>query len=364
MSGFLDALLAPLRGAFSKRSGSVLGVDIGSSSIKVVQLRRERGQAVLETYGAIALGPYGGLEVGRATNLPPDKLTEALRDVIREANVTTKDCAFSIPYAASLVSLIKMPNVGEKQLATMVPIEARKYIPVPIGEVALDWFAIPKEDSSPQEKISVLLVAIHKDTIGKYQGLVGATGLNASFFEIEVFSAVRAALDHGLAPVAVMDMGAGATKLYVVERGIVKESHLINRGSQDATLAVSRALNIPVAKAEELKREKGLLSSDDQTLRSALELTLAQILTEANRTLLNYQARSGTSVSRLVITGGGAALKGYADFAKGKLQVDVELADPFAKTKAPAFLAEVLRNAGPEFSVATGLALRKLQELS
>ena len=86
---------------FSKEVKSVIGVDIGTSAIKVVQLRRERGRVILETYGAIALGPYAGVEVGRATALPAEKIAEALKDVVREANVTTVDSAVSIPYSSS-----------------------------------------------------------------------------------------------------------------------------------------------------------------------------------------------------------------------------------------------------------------------
>src|SRR3990167_403519 len=94
---------------FTQSSKSVLGVDIGTSSIKVVQLKREHGRVVLETYGAIALGPYAGVEIGRATALPADKLAGALKDVIREANVTTTDAAISIPYSSSLVYILQLP---------------------------------------------------------------------------------------------------------------------------------------------------------------------------------------------------------------------------------------------------------------
>src|SRR3989344_8165532 len=93
---------------FSKESKSVLGVDIGTSAVKVVQLRREHGRVILETYGAIALGPYAGGEIGRATSLPAEKIAEALKDVIREANVTTVEAAISIPYSPSLVSVIRL----------------------------------------------------------------------------------------------------------------------------------------------------------------------------------------------------------------------------------------------------------------
>ncbi len=349
---------------FKQETKSALGVDIGTSGIKVVQLRREKARVVLETYGAIALGPYAGVEIGRATALPEEKLAEALRDVIREANVTTADAAISIPYSSSLVSIIKLPSTVHKQLATVVPIEARKYIPVPINEVMLDWFVVnDSQKNDPQGKIEVLLVAIHNDTISKFRSIATDAKLQAAFFEIEVFSAVRAALEHGIAPVAVIDMGAATTKFYVVERGLIRESHIINQGAQDLTLALSRGLSITVAQAEERKRKFGLSSDPAQAqLKQSLELSLSPLFSELSRTVTAYEQRANQTLSALVFTGGGATLKGLKEFAQGKIQTELRLADPFGKTQSPAFLEKVLKDIGPEFSVAVGLALRRLQE--
>jgi len=136
---------------FSKKGQSVIGIDIGSSSIKIVQLRKKNGRAILETYGELALGPYSGVEIGRATSLPNEKLIEAIRDLMKESNVTTVSAGISIAAASSLLSFIRMPEMDPKQLATMIPIEARKYIPVPITEVALDWWILPKEESTFSE---------------------------------------------------------------------------------------------------------------------------------------------------------------------------------------------------------------------
>jgi type IV pilus assembly protein PilM len=357
--------LPSLPNLFSKESKSVVGIDIGTSAIKVVQLRRERGRVLLETYGAIALGPYAGVEIGRATSLPADKIAEALKDVIREANVTTTDAGIAIPYASSLISIIKLPATVEKQLAQVVPIEARKYIPVPINEVLLDWFVISggKGSNAPSDKLEVLLVAIHNDTIAKFRAIATEASLAVSFFEIEVFSATRAALDHGLAPVAVVDMGAATTKFYVVERGLIHESHIINHGSQDLTLAASRALNIPVIQAEERKRKVGLNPSVDPSLAQSLELSLGPLISEVSRTAVSYEQRTNQALGGMVVTGGGAGLKGFKEFVQSRVQNEVRLADPFSKTQAPAFLEGVLKEVGPEFAVAVGLALRRLQEV-
>jgi len=89
----IQKMMDSAKSLFKKSGGSVIGVDIGSSVVKVVQLRKEQGRAVLETYGELALGPYGGLDVGRATNLPVEKIAEAIKDLFREANVTAKTAA-------------------------------------------------------------------------------------------------------------------------------------------------------------------------------------------------------------------------------------------------------------------------------
>jgi type IV pilus assembly protein PilM len=350
---------------FTKEVKSVLGVDIGSSSIKVVQLRRDRGRVVLETYGAIALGPYAGVEIGRATALGADKISEALRDVLREANVTTDDAAVAVPYASSLVSMLKLPKAVEKDLAQVVPIEARKYIPVPINEVLLDWFVVSDTKKLPADgKLEILLVAIHNDTIAKFRSIGTEAKLKTAFFEIEIFSAVRAALDHGLAPVAVADLGAGTAKFYVVERGIIRESHIINHGSQDLTLAASRALNLTVVQAEERKRKFGLTGEGETAdLKKSLELTLSPLIAELARTIAAWEQRNNQTLSALVLTGGGATLRGLKELMQSKIQAPVRMADPFGKTASPAFLEKILQEAGPEFAVGVGLALRRLQEL-
>lgn len=358
---------------FSKKEeGSALGIDIGSSAIKIVQVKKVNGRAVLETYGELALGPYGGRGVGQAVQLPPDKIASALSDLMKEkeVNVTTRKCGLSIPFASSLMSEMEMPNVGEKQLATMVPLEARKYIPVPISEVMLDWSVIPRSEvlgneapqsNLPSDKLNILVVAIHNDTIAKYQTIVSQAGLDASFFEIEIFSTMRSVLDDTMRPVLVIDMGAATTKLYIVERGIIRNSHTVNRGAQDVTSTISQSLGITPEKAEVLKREVGLLGKDPN-VTDVITLSLDYIFSEVNTVMLSFEKKYNKPISKTILIGGGAALKGLLEHSKNNLKTEVELGLPFNKVTAPAFLDNILRETGPEFAVAIGLALRKLSE--
>jgi type IV pilus assembly protein PilM len=379
----------PFKKLFTKTVDSVLGVDIGPSSIKVVQLKKKKGRAVLETYGALALGPYADIEVGRATHLQPDKIAEALIDLLRESSTTTKKSGLSIPMSSSLVVPIEVPAVDEKQLAQIIPLEARKYIPIPVSEASLDWWIIPKEQSGIEEfeseaqqeaarkatvsgavpakrieKMNILLVVIHNEAIAHAQEIVKLSGLDTSFFEIEIFSVLRAVLDRETDPVMILDLGAGSTKMYIVDRGILRISHIITRGSQDLTLVISQSLGLSIDDAEALKREKGLaLGAENIQLMPVMTASFDYVFSEANRTILNYQKKYNKNLNKVVLTGGGAGLRGFLELAKKEFQTEVVLANPFAKVEAPAVLENVLREAGPEFSVAVGLALRKLQEL-
>jgi type IV pilus assembly protein PilM len=351
---------------FGRKGSSVLGVDIGSSSIKIVQLKKESGAAVLETYGELSLGPYNNINIGQATNLPSEKLAEALMDLLKESGVTSKSAGFSIPFSSSLLTFIELPTVNTKQLNKMIPIEARKYIPVPISEVVLDWFIIPEDEKSMSKNnenktTKVLLVAIHNEVLSNYNSIVDVSGLETDFFEIEIFSAIRSVLDQRVAPQMIIDIGAATTKVYVVEMGIVRVSHIINRGSQDVTMGISKSLKMSIAKAEELKRSEGLLDATPDVKKVSL-LTLDYIFSDANRVLLNYQKKNAKNVGQIILTGGGSVMKGVKDLALNHLETEVILGDPFAKVSTPAFLENVLKESGSEFSVAVGLALRKLQD--
>lgn len=355
-----------------KKSKSVIGIDIGSSSLKVVQLRREGETAVLETYGELSLGPYAGGEVGQATNLPADKIAETLKDLLREANVTTNDAGVSIPFSRSLLRLISLPRRDDpNEQRTMVELEARKYIPVPISEVQLDWFIVPDpipEGQQPSDKMRVLLVAVHNDELKLLQGVVEGANLAATFFEIEIFSTIRSVVNEPVKPVLVLDIGASATKVYVVEHGVIAFSHNIPQGGQDVTRTIAAAANLSLEQAEMKKKEFGFGSPTSLAKpayeRSTIEIIFSRIFEEARRALAQYEATNQKAVSMLVLTGGGGVTKELGAYAKEFFSIPVELADPFAKAQAPAFMQPVLAEIGPEFAVAFGLALRKLDELA
>lgn len=355
---------------------SVVGVDIGSSSIKVVQLKKEKGIARLETYGEIALGPYGGLSVGQATALPPEKIVEALKDLFREVNITTLSAGLSVPLRASLLKLIEIPKIDEKNIDQMITLEARKYIPVPINEVAIDWIAIPSHEFSDTQtsstpssgeikkvpKMEVLVVAIHKSIISSYEEIIKKAGLKSLPLEIETFSASRAILSNEISAIAILDMGATSSRLLIVDYGMARVSHVIGKGSQDITIALQKSLGLSFSEAEEAKRRLGAIGqAEGGDLNSVISPTIEYIFYEAQKILLSYQKTHSRPITKVFLTGGGAQLKGILPIAKKELEIEVELGNSFRKIQVPAIIEKSLAENGSGFSVAAGLALRALQ---
>ncbi len=357
-----------------KAKNNILGIDIGSSSIKLVQLKKEKERGILETYGEISLGQYGNMNVGQAVRLPEDKIIEALNDIIKESNAKSRTASVSIPLRSSFVTVIDLPNVPEGKLDEIVKTEARRYVPVAMSEVLLDWWLIPKsleeketiekEEEKEEEKKNskrILLVAIYKDTVNSYKEIFSKARIEIVSFEIEIFSMIRACAGRTNQPVVVIDFGALSTKIVIVDYGIIRLSHSINKGSQDLTVMISRSFGIDFSKAEEIKREIGLSSMPEyKELLSIMEPELDYILAEINMIIKDYQKKYNRAVSKVIMIGGGSLLKGLTDFSVKRLNVEVNLANPFAKVEYPIFLNDVLKEVGASFAISLGLAIREL----
>lgn len=377
MSNFFSRLFN-FSGGNSKNKDSIIAVDFGSSSVKVLQLRKDKGHIVLETYGELSTGPYVGMSIGQAVNLGADKMAEVLTDLFREANVTSKKGSLAIPLRSSLLISLDVPNLKKEDLVTAVPNEARRFIPVPITEVMLDWWVIPeREDTSPafennkssvvpvQKTQEVLIAAIHKDTVKIYQELAKKLALEINNYEIETFSSIRSVMTNDLSATVIVDFGAGTTKVAIVDYGVVRVSHTINKGSQDISVALSKSLNVSFEKAEEIKRKVGLIEevTSEGEVRSIISPIVEYIFEEINRVIIGYQKKHSVAIDKVIIIGGGSQLKGLLALAKESLEMPVSFGTPFDKMETPAFLENVMREAGPSFAVTIGLALNQLESL-
>ena len=354
---------------FFQKESRFLGVDIGASSIKAVELRKEKERPILETYGELSLAKYGEGDVGRALRLVDKKLTEALTDIINEAQIKSKKVAVSIPLKDSFLTIMELPDMATSDLKEAVPYEARKYIPIPIGEVVLDWWVLPpKSDELAKTSIgskdrkfkSVILAAVPKDVIAKYKSIFESAGLEIVAFEIEAFAFAVGALKQELGTVLLMDFGASATKMVISDGGAVRAAHILDHGAQELTLSISQSLSIDFERAEILKRDSGALHRPEtEGIASILEPMIEFVASEGERFLLNWKRKGGKEISKVLIGGGGAHLKGIEDLFIKKYGVEVMVVNPFSKVIYPAFLEPALKEVGATFVNAVGLALKE-----
>ncbi len=351
----------------AKPINSVVGIDIGTSAIKVVQLKREGGKILLETYGELELGSYASEKSGKVVTLAPDVIAKAVIDILREANVTTKSAVVSIQSQATLIFLIELPEVPEIELAQIIPNEARKYIPVPLTEVSLDWYVVPKKETYSEEQaaggvrkiMEVVVVAVRNETLSQYRDISAKSGIETRGQEIEIFSAIRSVFHREISPTLVVDYGAGTTKVSIVEYGVVRAYHVINRGSAFTSDALARSLGIDFDKAEEVKRTIGMVPTEGQEkITEAITADTQYIINEIQSILLQYERQSHKAVTKIILCGGGSSLPGFLEKVTESFGVETVYGDPFGKAEYPEFMGPVLKKAGPEFTVAMGLALK------
>ncbi|QQR64545.1 type IV pilus assembly protein PilM [Candidatus Kaiserbacteria bacterium] len=355
----LTSLLKTDTAKAATRSG-VLGIDIGTSSIKVVQIKDVKGLPTLETYGELQLGPYEGIDLGRGTHLPAPKIVEALVDILREAGTTAKDVVYALSYNASFTTTIQVPTVEQEKLDAMVPVEARKYIPVSLTKVELNWFPVGVH---PEERVTnVLVSAIYNEAQERYMSIMAGCGLKVIAREIEIFSMIRAVLTPTDDVVAIIDFGATSSRLCIVKQGVLVKTHSLLLSGVEITSILAKTLAIEFKEAEDLKRAVGLRGMEDdvriqKTIISALERDLREIYMVIKR----YEDEDKVAVQKIVLCGSGAQLTGIQTYVQDMFSRPTILANPFAKVSYPAFLEDTLRHAGPTFAGALGVALRVFQ---
>ncbi len=366
----LQSLTSSFKNIFSRsRSGSIIGIDIGSSSVKLVQVKQSNGKIVLETYGELALGPYGNQAVGTMTSLPPDKVATAIKDLMKQSNANASRAFFSLQSGGSLIFVLELPEMPESELAQVIPNEARKFIPIPLSEVTLDWFVIPRKETYAEEesakgerkKLEILVVAVRNEMLEFYQAVTKALGLEVGGLEIEMFSIIRALFHHEITPVMLVDVGASGARIAIVEYGVIRTFHVVSRGGSFLTDTLSRTSGLTFDKAEDLKREIGMADMGEHRehatqLRTAMQI----IITEMRTVLSQYERTNQKIVSKVMLVGGSSMLPGFREAVAEEFKVETVLGNPFLKTEAPEFLRPVLADAGPVFTAGVGIALKEL----
>jgi type IV pilus assembly protein PilM len=340
----------------------VVGIDFGSASVKVVELEKREDGVALTTYGELQLGPYAGNPMGSAVKLSLQKKTEALVDVLRESGVTAKDAVFALPLSDSFITVMSLPIGKDENIAARVHVEARKYIPIPINDVTLEWTEVTQETAGAASLVhDVLLVAIQNQSVADTRTLLDSVGSAAAPAEIELFSCMRAVSGVGDTSLAVMDFGGSVSKLYIAESGVLQRLHRVQSGGTHATQKIATELAIAVEDAENRKRNYSLIDANSANIKSIVEQTGFRALQEFKRVLDQYETRVNRKIERVVITGGVTLFPEFDAFVSYTLSREVSVVNGFKKVASPAFMEDTLQGIAPTFTTALGAALRQFE---
>ncbi|MEK7560817.1 MAG: type IV pilus assembly protein PilM [Patescibacteria group bacterium] len=353
-----------LKSIFGGRSGRVAGIDIGSYSAKVVQLRNEGGRAILETYGELETKGYFQKDEASGRNtflfLSDNEISTLIADLVKESGVAADSAVFGIPLATSFITTFPFPRLSVKEIEQALPYEARKYVPIPLSEVILDWDVFESPDVPDQ--VTVLLAAVPVQVVEKIKRIAEMAGIAVRAFEVESFSAIRAIAGEEDPVTAIIDMGHRSTSVIVAEKAVLRMSRNITQGGQHITRALERGLGVSEERAEAIKREVGLSDkAEEREIASIITPFFSALATEISRLVAIYNRKSSAKVQKIVLTGGASNLKGAVDYVAANLALEVTRAHPFSRVVAPAFIMPMLREIGPNLATATGLALHEMK---
>ncbi|MDP2838298.1 MAG: type IV pilus assembly protein PilM [Candidatus Moranbacteria bacterium] len=342
---------------FGLQKSYFLGIDFGTSLIKVVELTLDGDEPKLHNYGQVDLLR---LEKGAVSdgNTYDDEVVLYLKALLERFHAKGDAAYVAMPAFIGLISLMELPEMNEDELKEAIPFEAHKYIPSSLDDVALSWEVVGRREATETSaaKMEVLLVAALKKEVARYRGYIEGAKLKMTFLELETFSLVRSVVGNDPGLFLVIDIGSRTTNLVLVDEGVVKMSRNIDAGGKNITRTLTESLHVTVERAEALKKsDRDYLN----VLPGALTFsTLDIIADEATRMLAAYKTKhSDKACNGILLSGGSASLTGLVQYYSKVFKLPVSIGDPWRRVKHEAAAALDIKRLGTSFSIALGLAL-------
>jgi len=349
-------------GFFSKKC---LGIDIGSFSVKIVEISLSGKKGKLENYLEFKLpGPSSSLRTFSSDNLLllSDKVSDIILALLDKAKIKEKDVAFSIPDFSTFFTVFNLPPMSDEEVARAVEFEARHYIPLPINEVTIDWQVIEKGGISLGARTKILLVAVPKKVLANYQRVATLSGLRLKNIEAEIFGLIRSSIpeEKSREPVCLVDFGHESTTVSIVENKTLKLSHSYDISGGKLTNALSRGLGVDYNKAEELKIKYGL-DPKNKNIYKILDSQIKPLYLEINKICRQFYQDEGRKINNVIFSGGSSVMLGLENYLASGIEKNILIANPFSSVSFPKGLEERLKQIGPVFAIALGAALRELE---
>ena len=352
-----------------------VGIDIGTSSIKLIELSRLGGRVKLENYGEVSLE-----NIYETPLRTPDKgsfipssseIGEILLSLLQEAKIQTKKAVFTIPDFSTFFTHFELPPMTKKELPQAIQFVAPRHIPLPLSEVTLDWQILSGKigEKKGGANLKILLVAVPNEVILQYREIARSANLEAEFLEAETFGLLMSLRQTDKMIIALVDVGARSTSCSVVEGGALKNSHSVDIAGNEMTAAIVRSLGIEYEEAEKLKRKYGvgamlskIAEPEAEKVAKALLPSVDAILAEIRRIFHTFSLEEKKEIEKIVLAGGSSLLPGMKEYFADSLQKKVELISPFTRIFYPPVLERIVKSEiSPRYAIALGAALRGLE---
>jgi type IV pilus assembly protein PilM len=363
-----------------ERFEGLLGVDIGTSGIKVVEIVPDKGRLKLSRYGYSELA--GAVKVETPLIDDPKKAAETLKRIMKESAMRSVKAVASLPSSKVFHALITLPvpKDPKEDLKPIIEAQARKLLPLPLEEMILDSNILdkellPKADSQKSTEVSgeptdkskkyirVLLTGAPKVLVTKYVEIFRQAKIELISLETEIFAVIRSLVGKDKSRIMIVDMGAERTNIAVVDKGVPYLTRGIKSGGNAITEALAASMSVSFEEAEAMKRD--LSFSSTQALPAPLEQAVKPILHEIQYALQLYaeqEFHDNSTVEKIIITGGSSHVPGLVPYLTAALNVNVYHGDPWARVASAIEARPVLDEVGPRLAVAIGLAMRGKDE--
>lgn len=348
---------------FLSKAKNYVGLDIGSSTVKVVELKPAgKGGTILQ---GIAVEPLAPEVIVDGSIMDSSAVIDAIQRAYEQAGATNSDLATSLSGHAVIIKKITLPRMSNAELDESINWEAEQYIPFDIEDVNLDYSVLEGESISGAEYMDVLLVAVKKEKINDYTGVVTQAGKNPLRVDIDTF-ALQHVYEQNYTPendkiIALINIGASVMNINIIQEGVSSFWRDISMGGNQFTDAIQKDLGIGFEQAEELKKGEGDPGQVERTA-PVIQSVSQDVAAEIQKTLDFYRVTSSRDhVDKILLSGGGSKIRGLDTFLADTFNCEVEFLNPFSKIQIPPgkFSQEQISDVAPIVALAVGLALTR-----
>jgi len=344
----------------SNNDNLFLGIDIGDSSLKMVELRKKGKKIFLSNYAF----SENVTDVNFTKVSDVNYLAQAILKVKAEAGIKGQRVTASLPTFSVFSSIINLPTIDRKNMDKIVADEAKKVIPLPLEEMILDWKIVPHKAGEDEKNGSrVFLTGSPKKLVRRYIEIFRLAKLELASLETETFSLVRSLLGNDPSTVMIVEIGANSTDLSVVQDSIPVLNRSLEVCGSTVTQALADKLGLSFIQAEQFKLDLSASLSDgsQDELPQLIIKTLGPVIHEIEY-MREFFEKNGTAnkIEKIVLSGGGALLLNLADYLSKHLNLQVIIGDPFSRVAYPMEMQPIINEVGSKLAVAAGLALREI----